>query len=163
MRLCGVDRPLFRIEVNVETVPIGKVLVSARIENLDDIFSVNKGLKKPDEVRSIDVPEALVDTGAFGLLLPERMIDSLGLDVLNERNAMTANGPVSLKTYRGVRLSVQGRDCILDVTAIRDDCPVLIGQLPLEMMDWVVDPRRQRLIGNPDHGGEHILEVFAGA
>jgi len=27
-------------------------------------------------------------------------------------------------------------------------------------LDWVVDPVGQRLIGNPDHGGQHIAEAF---
>ena len=31
---------------------------------------------------------------------------------------------------------------------------VVIGQVPLELMDWVVDSKGQRLIGNPEHGGE---------
>jgi hypothetical protein len=41
-----------------------------------------------------------------------------------------------------------------------DDCPVLIGQVPLEVLDFVVDPQGQRLIGNPAHGGEQILEIY---
>jgi hypothetical protein len=36
----------------------------------------------------------------------------------------------------------------------------LIGQVPLELLDFVVDPRGQRLIGNPEHGGEHIIELY---
>jgi len=28
------------------------------------------------------------------------------------------------------------------------------------LMGKVVDPKSQRLIGNPEHGGEHITEVF---
>ena len=64
-----------------------------------------------------------------------------------------------MQIYRAVRLTVQGRDCISDVAEIPDDFPIVIGQVPLELMDWVVDPRGQRLIGNPEHGGEHIIEV----
>ena len=62
-----------------------------------------------------------------------------------------------LQIYRAVRLTVQGRDCISDVAEIPDECPVVIGQVPLELMDWIVDPRRQRLIGNPEHGGEFVF------
>jgi hypothetical protein len=36
----------------------------------------------------------------------------------------------------------------------------LIGQTPLELLDFVVDPIGQRLIGNPDHGGEQMIDVF---
>jgi hypothetical protein len=43
---------------------------------------------------------------------------------------------------------------------VPDGVPVLIGQIPLEFLDFVVDPVRQRLIGNPAHGGEHVLELY---
>ena len=41
-----------------------------------------------------------------------------------------------------------------------DDCPVLIGQIPLEALDFVVDPANRRLIGNPAHGGEQMIELY---
>jgi hypothetical protein len=43
---------------------------------------------------------------------------------------------------------------------VPDDVPVLVGQIPLEMLDLVVDPQSRRLIGNPEHQGEHILELY---
>jgi hypothetical protein len=36
----------------------------------------------------------------------------------------------------------------------------LIRFIPLEMLDFVVDPRGQRLIGNPDHGGEWMIDMY---
>ncbi|MCH8029764.1 MAG: hypothetical protein IH874_07525 [Candidatus Dadabacteria bacterium] len=53
--------------------------------------------------------------------------------------------------YEAVRLTVQGREMTADVAEVPDECPVLIGQIPLEGLDFVVDPVGQRLIGNPDH------------
>ena len=67
---------------------------------------------------------------------------------------------VDCGVYEAVRLTIQGRDCTADVAELPDDCPVLIGQLPLEMLDFIVDPIGQRLIGNPEHGGEHMIEHF---
>jgi len=61
--------------------------------------------------------------------------------------------------YGVVRLTIQGRDWNGDVSEVPDDGPVLIGQLPLEGLD-LVDPIGQRLIGNPEHGGEHIIELY---
>lgn len=55
---------------------------------------------------------------------------------------------------------MQGRFCVVDVVELPDDVPVLIGQVPLELMDWVVDPKAQRLIGNPAHGGEQTIELY---
>jgi hypothetical protein len=43
---------------------------------------------------------------------------------------------------------------------VPDGVPVLIGQIPLEALDLVVDLRGRRLIGNPAHGGEHVLELY---
>ena len=59
-----------------------------------------------------------------------------------------------------VRLTIQGRDCPSDVVEVPEDCPVLVGQVPLELMDFVADPAGQALIGNPAHGGEQIIELY---
>lgn len=144
----------------MEALPMGKVLVTATMENLDDLFQAEKGQLPPDQVRRVEVSDALVDTGASGLLLPKKLIAALGLKPLRVRPARGLGGNVSLSIYRAVRLSIQGRDCITDVGEVGDDFPVLVGQLPLEMMDWVVDPKGQKVIGNPEHGGEQMMDVF---
>ena len=138
---------------------MGKVLVPAVVENLDDLFAVGKGLLPADRVRRVEVSDALIDSGATGLLIPSRMVAALGLEPLRIRPARTISGPTPLQVYRAVRLSVQGRDCISDVAEIPDEFSIVIGQVPLELMDWVVDLRGQRLIGNPAHGGEHMVEA----
>ncbi len=143
----------------MEIATMGKVLVAAKIENLDDLFGVRKGLVAKEQVRRVDVADALVDTGATGLLLPSRLIAQLGLEPLRVRPSRTIGGPVPLQMYRAVRLTVQGRDCISDVGEISDEFSAVIGQVPLELMDWVVDLKGQQLIGNPAHGGEHMIEV----
>jgi len=144
----------------MEQTSMGKVLVAARIENLEDLFSVKKGLLAPDQMRVVEVPDALVDTGATGLCMPQRLIAQLGLDSLRTRRARTSAGTVSVQVYGTVRLTIQGRDCPCDVTELPDECPVLIGQVPLELLDFAIDPVSQQLIGNPAHGGEHIIELY---
>ncbi len=62
--------------------------------------------------------------------------------------------------YETVKLTIMGRDMPLDVMEVSDEIPVLIGQIPLEMFDLVVDPQGRRLIGNPAHGGEQTLEMY---
>ena len=143
----------------MEIDPMGKVPVSATVENLDDAFDAGNGNLPADQVRRVDVTDALIDTGATGLLMPSRLIAALGLKALRVRPARTIAGPTPLQVYRAVRLSVQGRDCISDVGEIPDEFSIVIGQVPLELMDWVVDPRGQKLIGNPGHGGVHMVEV----
>jgi predicted aspartyl protease len=144
----------------METVTVGKVLVKAKIENLDDAFSAELGRIKPEDVRSLEFEDALVDTAATTLFLPKRFVAQLGLKHFRTRQARTSAGVVKLEMFRAVRLTVQNRDCICDVIEIPDDCPVLIGQIPLEALDFVVDVVNQKLIGNPDHHGEHMVDVF---
>jgi len=144
----------------METTTMGKVTVTAKLESLDDVFSQSKGTLQADQVRAVEVTNALIDTGASGLFAPLRLIVQLGLFPFNKRVIKTANGDLEVVVYGTVRLSVQGRNCICDVTAIADNRPVIIGQLPLEAMDWVVDLKNQRLIGNPEHGGVEMAECY---
>jgi predicted aspartyl protease len=144
----------------MEIMAMGKVSVSARIENLQDTYEAEKGAIPASDVRSVEVADALVDTGATMLSIPRRLIAQLGLTRRRTRTARTAAGVISFGIYGAVRLVVQGRDCIVEAAEIPDECPVLIGQIPLEGLDFVVDPAGQRLIGNPDHGGEQMIDMF---
>ncbi len=144
--------------MGIETM--GKVLVAAKVESLEDLFQVDRGSLSESEVRRIEVNDALVDTGATILSMPRRLIHQLGLRPVRTRQARTAAGMVTVQRYGTVRLTIQGRECPSDVSEGPDECPVLIGQIPLELLDFVVDPVGQRLIGNPAHGGEHILEMY---
>jgi predicted aspartyl protease len=142
------------------TTTRGKVSVTAKIENIEDLYAVDKGTITGDQVRCVEVPDALVDTGATLLSLPRRMIAELGLKRFRTRHARTTAGVSEFAVYGTVQLTVQGRDCRVDVAEVPDDCPVLIGQVPLELLDFVVDPVGQRLLGNPEHGGEHMIDLF---
>ncbi len=144
----------------MEIVPPRKVTVAARIENLEDAYDADKGVLPAERVRSIEVSDALVDTGATLLSIPRRLVAQLGLKLRRTRTARTLAGVVSFGIYGAVRLTVLGRDCIVEAAEIPDDCPVLIGQTPLELLDFVVDPVGQRLIGNPDHGGQQMIDMF---
>jgi predicted aspartyl protease len=144
----------------MEIATMGKVLVRAKIENLDDLFSVHKKLLQPEQVRTIEIQDALVDTGASTLSLPTRLIKQLGLIQVRKKKVRTSMGSTVVDMYGAVRLTIQERDWNGDVIEVPDDCPVLVGQLPLEALDFVVDLNSQRLVGNPAHGGEHILELY---
>jgi predicted aspartyl protease len=144
----------------MEIVTMGKVMVQAKIENLADICLARKGVLEEDRVRAIEIADALVDTGATLLSVPRKLVEQLGLRRNRTRTARTSAGPVQFGFFDAVRLTVQQRDCVVEVCEVPDDCPVLIGQLPLEMLDFVVDTPGQKLIGNPEHGGEQMIELY---
>jgi predicted aspartyl protease len=144
----------------LEPETMGRVLTEATIENLEDLWAAKRGLVSPEEVRRIVVADALVDTGATLLSLPRRLIGRLGLAKTGTKRITSSTGGGEAGMYEAVRLTICGRTCTMDVMEVPDDVPVLIGQLPLEHLDLVVDLRSRSLIGNPAHGGEHVYELY---
>jgi len=139
---------------------MGRVVTEATIESLKDLWAVEKGLIPAEQARRVTVPDALVETGATLLSLPSKLIAQLGLSKTSTRRVTSSTGPATAAMYEAVRLTVQGRDCTMDVLEVPDGVPVLIGQIPLEHLDLVVDLRNRQLIGNPAHGGEHVYEMY---
>ena len=84
---------------------MGKVAVSARIENVYDLHEVSLGTRPVDAVRAVDIADALVDTGASTLSLPKRMITQLGLQFLRTRQARQQGRREFKFTARCVSLS----------------------------------------------------------
>jgi predicted aspartyl protease len=143
-----------------ESVFMGRVVTRIIVENVRDALDAYEGKLAQDQVRRITVDRALVDTGASTLSLPSSMIRQLGLTRLKSKRVMTSQGPKETDTYSAVRLCIQDRDCTVDVVEIPDGVPALVGQVPLELMDYVVDPVNQRIVGNPEHNGEWMLELL---
>ncbi len=144
----------------METNLMGRVVVRALLENAYDLRDAERGLLTADQVRRLEIVDALVDTGATTLSMPKRLIAQLGLSAFGTRRIRTAAGPRDIQVYSAVWLTIQGRNCFVDVMETHEDCPVLIGQVPLELLDFVVDPKTQRLIGNPAHDGEQTYEMY---
>ncbi len=139
---------------------MGQTLVKSKIDNINDLWNAETGILPPEKVRSVEVDNALVDTGAKFLSLPKRLIAQLGLRHVETRQALTSAGLSPCEIYGAVRLTIQGRLCTVDVAEIPDACPVLVGYYPLELLDFVVDPINQKLIDNPQHGGQHVLDLL---
>jgi clan AA aspartic protease len=144
----------------METETMGRVLVEATVENLADLYEVERGHRTDDQVRRVTIEEALVDTGATTLSLPTSIIRQLALTKQSEKRVITSAGSAQAALYSAVRVTIQDRSCTVDVMEVPDESSPLLGQIPLEMLDFVVDPRARCLIGNPAHGGEHVIELL---
>lgn len=144
----------------MELVTMGKVTVEAKIENLSDLYTASRGFLPEAEIRSIVTYSAVVDTGATTLAIPKHLIAQLGLRHVRTKRGRTPVGLLDFRIFEAVRLTVQGRQCVVEVSETHEGTPVLIGQLPLESLDFLADPVNQRLIGNPDHNGEDMIDLF---
>ncbi len=145
----------------MENAVMGRVTVAVRIENVSELYFAAKGIYPPEQVHRVEVADALVDTGSTHLAAPRRLIEQLGFDKpFGTYQALTTNGLVTRNMFGPVRLTVQDRFCNIDIAEVPDECPVIIGQVPLELLDFVVDPTGQCLTGNPRHGGQHMIEQY---
>jgi predicted aspartyl protease len=144
----------------METNTVGVVLGTALIENQRGVDAADECRIPASQVRRFEVRDARVDTGATYVSMPMRLISQLGLKRIKTVQAKTTAGPISFGIFEQVKLTVQERDCEVRVAEVADNCPVLIGYIPLELLDFVVDNKNQRLIGNPDHGGEFMIDMY---
>ena len=142
---------------------MGHVLTEAMVDSLADLHEVERGIRAPNQVRTLVLTDVLVSGVTTTLTLPSQFIQRLGLNQVSKEVA-TGAAPYA-GAYRGtvcdpVRLTIQGRSCSTDVIEAPDDAPINVGQIPLTMLDLVVDLQGRALIGNPAHGGEHVLELY---
>jgi hypothetical protein len=47
-----------------------------------------------------------------------------------------------------------------DVVDIDEKGPYLLGQIPLEYLDFVVDSEGRKLVSNPEHGDQQMTEEY---
>jgi predicted aspartyl protease len=144
----------------VETQSAQKVLVTALIENDNDVRAADAGRISAESIRRIEINDAQVEREAKYVAMPKRLIDQLGPKRIKTVEAKTVSGPIRFGIYEQVKLTIQGRDCEVRVSEVADNCPVLIGYIPLELLDFVVSPKEQKLIGNPDHGGQYMIDMY---
>ena len=137
---------------------MGKVIVKIKLTNHEDLVLRAAKVRK-SRPRTVEA-EALVDTGATRLYLQSSLIKSLGLRRDNEVQSKTTNGIRRRAVYSPVKLEVMGRYGNFDVVEVDDDVPNLLGQIPLEYLDFVVNPKGQKLIPNPEHGDKQMSEEY---
>jgi clan AA aspartic protease len=103
---------------------------------------------KRDEFGALDV-EALVDTGAVHLCIPEHVCLQLKLDTTHEKEVTLADGRKTVVPYAGpIEVRYKNRVGFTGALVLGDQ--VLLGAIPMEDMDLVVIPRTQTLDVNPD-------------
>ena len=99
------------------------------------------------ELESVTV-NALVDTGAATLCIPENIRIQLDLEEAEQRVVTTADGKRRTVPYVGpVRIRFGNRSCFTGAFVMGEQ--VLLGAIPLEDMDLVINPLRREVTVNP--------------
>jgi len=125
---------------------MGNVFAEITVKNEVDIAFANAGHIAENKIRTVTLT-AVVDTGATTLIIDEDTFKKLGLTVLDRRVINVAGGgKVEGKVTGPVR--IQWKDRFASVGAVvLPGGKTLLGVIPLEFMDLMVDPVRQELVG----------------
>jgi clan AA aspartic protease len=140
---------------------MGKVMNIIKLTSYDDLVLVEAGHLAEGGVRSVEV-EGLVDTGATTLVIPEELQHKLGLKERERRKVRYANGQVAeIAQVSGLVLEILGRRMHIDALVQPDLAQPLIGQIVLEALDLIVDPKSRDLLVNPASPDMPTLDMLA--
>jgi len=139
---------------------MGRVIAQLKLTNHTDLQNAQRGLAPAEGVKTVAI-EALVDTGATMLLLPADVVDELGLLRERMRKVRYADGRVEeLAWVGGVRLEVLGREMVCDALVAPAGTTPLLGQIQLEELDLIVDPKSRELRVNPASPDLPLLDLL---
>jgi clan AA aspartic protease len=126
---------------------VGEVRTEVTLVNIGDKEVADRGYMPQDQIRRLTV-NAVVDTGAWTLVINEKTREKLGLRVEEAREVTLAGG---IKAPGGVtepvRVYWKDRRTTCEAVVIPDEEDVLLGALPLEGMDLTVNPLRNEVVG----------------
>jgi len=123
-------------------------LVHARIQLANPL--------RPD-LAAVEV-NALVDSDASELCIPEMIRQELALESFDTRFAEQADGSThEVAVVDPVRIFFKGRRTTTTAVVIGNE--VLLGAIPMQSMDVLIDPRNEQLILPPDRPNFALTKV----
>ncbi|GHV89819.1 hypothetical protein AGMMS50268_03220 [Spirochaetia bacterium] len=131
---------------------MGTVVTEITLTNVMDKARVEAGIRACARQETVS---ALVDTGATMLVINEELQQRLGLEIEGTRRTTFADGGrKECGITEPVNIRWQNRGCSCNAVVIPGAASILLGVIPLENMDLIVNPVTQVLEGA--HGDEVV-------
>ncbi len=129
---------------------MGLIYTKITLVNSFDDTAFKKGMIKEEDIRQMPVT-ALVDTGAYMLTIPESIKIQLDLEIQNMADVELADGTQSKCEVVGpIDVRFKNRRTTCSAIVLPGATDVLLGAIPLEGMDVIIDPQKQELALPPD-------------
>jgi clan AA aspartic protease len=133
---------------------MGHINTQITLKNFGDAKQAKRGQLPEHKIRQATV-DAMVDTGATTLIINKDLFQKLGLDVMEEQEISFANDTKEIcKLTEPLEIHWRDRFVAMSTLVVEDASEVLLGVLPLEGMDLMVDPVHQKLVGAH---GDHVV------
>jgi len=125
------------------------------LKNAVDVSNFATGIvKSKDEIRQTTV-QALVDTGAWTLVINEAIRNQLGLQVIGTDSGTLADGTKNTFNVSGpLEIIWNDRRTICVALVVPNADEVLLGAIPLEALDLTINPRKEEVTGA--HGDQPL-------
>ena len=129
----------------------GLVYAELDISNGGDVYLNRQGLLDENEIKKVNVT-ALVDSGAFMLSINENIKTQLDLPIIEKQFVTLADeSTIQVEIVGPVEVRFENRRTSVDAVVLPGDAEVLLGAIPMEDMDVLIDPRQRKLVVNPKH------------
>ena len=136
---------------------MGEIHERVTLTNAVDEALARRGTLPPEQVRSITI-DAIVDAGAVRSVLPQHVVDQLGLGVIGQQVAQYADGRSESVDLAGpVTFECQTRKTLEEALVLGIE--VLIGQTVLEKLDLLADCNARRLVPHPGRPNQPVSMV----
>jgi predicted aspartyl protease len=124
---------------------MGRFKVETELANFGDMDAVLRGDLTADKVRRVKIA-GIVDSGASRLVIPSAIAKQLGLRVSGKGKVKYADGRTARRDQvEGVYLELMGRHGVFNASLEPKRETLLIGAIVLEDLDFLIDPRKERL------------------
>jgi len=140
---------------------MGYVYADIELTNEDDVALNKRGHLPENEIRRVTT-RALVDSGAYDLIINQEIQEQLKLRVLGKRPVRLADETVLEVDIVGpVEVRFETAATTVRALVIPNTEQVLLGAIPLEGLDVIIDPVRERLLVNPPETTTHYVRQVA--
>ncbi|MGD1862880.1 MAG: retroviral-like aspartic protease family protein [Leptolyngbyaceae cyanobacterium] len=150
----------FSTTEQIQLDAMGRVLTKLTVINWIDQANAKSGLISEKQIRSLELQEVLVDTGATTLCLPAETIAQLGLELLREVQISTANGIGTARLFQDAKIALCGREGTFECLALPGGQNPLLGVIPMEALGLEPDLQNQRLRVLPISSSETYLTIL---
>jgi clan AA aspartic protease len=126
------------------------IKVQIEVANSYDMGMARRGKLKKEEVRMQEI-EVLVDTGAYNLAINENLATQLGLEIISSRTFELADGEIKkFNVTEPVEIRFKNRTTSCNPIVLPGNTAMILGCIPLEDMDVIIDPKREVMELPPD-------------
>jgi clan AA aspartic protease len=133
----------------MKTASMGITYADIELIGSDDLALLRFGYIQEDQIKRVKV-RALVDSGASMLTIPESIKHQLNLARVDEQQAELADGSIiDVEVVGPVEVRFENRKAIVSALVVTGEVEVLLGAIPMQAMDVLIDPKQERLIVNP--------------